>query len=441
MSVDGASLPSLFIGSSSKAREDAVWLQSLLEKVSMPTVWGSDVFELSQGTLQSLVQEATNTDFAIFLLTPDDELLVGDESTAAPRDNVIFEAGLFAGVLGTDRVFLVAPSDIDLKLPSDFAGHTIGKYKTRNDGRTKSALEPVALRIQDKIEKLGPRAVAVPRTRADFAAAVCFRRDGSLTEDVSYLLVKSSRGRWMVPKCAILPSEAPQSAALRCAGDEGGVFGTVVSSEGKVFEYLKEDTAAKQQIIAFTLEYGRSIGNIETFREPTWFTLEDAIAQLAKDRTRVGYSPLQEMLRWAETQMQSHPDEQRKTIAALPYQITGNGELRFLLITSRTTKRWIIPKGHREEADGSGSRTAAREASEEGGITGTLDKKSAGTYRARSGAFYSEIKVYGLHVTALSEEWQESYARERKWASKDEAASLVDEVDLRKIIQEFEPHP
>jgi hypothetical protein len=67
----------------------------------------------------------------VFILAPDDMTFSKDETKPAPRENVLFEHGLFMGVLGRERVFLVYDQAVGLKIPSDLAGirspHTIDR--------------------------------------------------------------------------------------------------------------------------------------------------------------------------------------------------------------------------------------------------------------------------------------------------------------------------
>jgi predicted nucleotide-binding protein len=69
-------------------------------------------------------------------------------ATAAPRDNIIFEAGLFTGTLGRARTFLVYCRDAKIALPSDLAGVTAATYAERSDGNLHAALGPVCTRIK-----------------------------------------------------------------------------------------------------------------------------------------------------------------------------------------------------------------------------------------------------------------------------------------------------
>jgi hypothetical protein len=156
MTASTASRPRLFIGSSTEGKELGEELQALLDPHTQPTVWDQDVFGLGGQTLASLVAAAGSFSFAAFVLTDDDEVVVRGETHRTARDNLFFEAGLFLGTLGPGRVFLLAPDGVDLKLPSDLAGVTIGTWRGRDDSNLRAALSPAALEIRHAIEAAGP---------------------------------------------------------------------------------------------------------------------------------------------------------------------------------------------------------------------------------------------------------------------------------------------
>lgn len=131
----------------------------------------------------------------------------------------------------------------------------------------------------------------------------------------------------------------------------------------------------------------------------------------------------------------------------MPYRLdsadAGGDGVQVLLITSRATRRWVIPKGN------IGSRisphvAAAREATEEAGVVGALCPVPLGAYRYRklraSGAsLMIDVDVYPLAVTQELADWKERAERERRWFSLAEAAKAVDEPDLSELMRSFAP--
>jgi 8-oxo-dGTP pyrophosphatase MutT (NUDIX family) len=127
---------------------------------------------------------------------------------------------------------------------------------------------------------------------------------------------------------------------------------------------------------------------------------------------------------------------------ALPYRMQADAALEVLLITSRETKRWIIPKGW--PIDGLAPRkAAAREAYEEAGVRGRVES-SLGNYTyvkyssGRQASHPCEVEVFPLAVKRQSKNWPEARERRAQWCSLAEAASLVSDEGLRDLLQALE---
>ena len=148
--------PSLFIGSSTEGLPVAEALQTLLQYDLDVTIWSQGVFRLSQSYLDSLLDAISATDFAVLVLTPDDVTTSRQDEFLTPRDNVLFELGLFMGRLGRDRSFFVYDRTSSIKLPSDLLGISGATYSPRADGNLEPALGPVATAIKKAVKKAGP---------------------------------------------------------------------------------------------------------------------------------------------------------------------------------------------------------------------------------------------------------------------------------------------
>lgn len=150
------SKPALFIGSSSEGLEIARAIEFQLQDVTEVTIWNEGFFGLGKGTLDILVNSIERFDFAILVLTSDDLSVSRDVSYLCPRDNVIFELGLFMGRLGRARTLIVCDQNENLKIPSDLAGFTIARYDAnRKDGNMIAALGPACTLIRNAIKDLG----------------------------------------------------------------------------------------------------------------------------------------------------------------------------------------------------------------------------------------------------------------------------------------------
>ncbi len=109
-----------------------------------------------------------------------------------------------------------------------------------------------------------------------------------------------------------------------------------------------------------------------------------------------------------------------------------------LLVTSRETRRWVVPKGWVEKRT-SPAEQAAREAFEEAGIRGRIAETPIGTYaypkRLPGGASVTcKVEVYPLEVDILLDTWPEQEERERRWFTLTEAAAAVQEQELGNLM-------
>jgi ADP-ribose pyrophosphatase YjhB (NUDIX family) len=119
----------------------------------------------------------------------------------------------------------------------------------------------------------------------------------------------------------------------------------------------------------------------------------------------------------------------------IPFRIR-DGRLEIALVTASSGPHWTIPKGHVED-DLDPHHSAAKEAYEESGLVGHVQRRSIGTYMYEKRGKPHEVAVYALHVQEELRRWPEMLVRKRKWMSADEAASRVKNAELRCCIQDF----
>jgi 8-oxo-dGTP pyrophosphatase MutT (NUDIX family) len=124
--------------------------------------------------------------------------------------------------------------------------------------------------------------------------------------------------------------------------------------------------------------------------------------------------------------------------AALPYRRGSDASIEIMLITSRDTGRWLIPKGWPKRGLGP-AETAAREAREEGGLVGRIGDRSIGSYHydkrlPDSSAARCVVKVFALEVARQMKSWPERHERRTCWFALQEAAEAVREPGLSAII-------
>lgn len=101
--------PRIFIASSVEGLDAAYAIQELLEFSAECTVWDQDVFAPSSVTLLDLIKRAQNSDYGIFVFSFDDTIKIRDTEELTVRDNVVFELGLFIGIIGIANCFIVMP--------------------------------------------------------------------------------------------------------------------------------------------------------------------------------------------------------------------------------------------------------------------------------------------------------------------------------------------
>tara|TARA_R110002049_G_scaffold180431_3_gene347455 strand:- start:3528 stop:4448 length:921 start_codon:yes stop_codon:yes gene_type:complete len=147
----------IFIVSSVEALPIARAVQSAFEHDPFNVViWTDGVFKVANYTLQSLEDELDKSDFAIAIAHADDLTSIRGADWPTPRDNVIFELGLFMGRIGRSRAILMEPREEKVKLPSDLAGVTTIAYRYEKGPDLASFIAPACNRLRDHINALGP---------------------------------------------------------------------------------------------------------------------------------------------------------------------------------------------------------------------------------------------------------------------------------------------
>lgn len=138
----------------------------------------------------------------------------------------------------------------------------------------------------------------------------------------------------------------------------------------------------------------------------------------------------------------SLPKEELSQVAALPFRVK-DGRIEVLLVTSRATKRWLIPKGWPMKGK-KPHKAAAQEAAEEAGVKGAIKPKPIGHYeywKRRTEHFdLCRVDVYPLEVSKQLKAWREKGQREAHWFNVEEAAHQVLEPALAELIRGLPKH-
>jgi 8-oxo-dGTP pyrophosphatase MutT (NUDIX family) len=129
-----------------------------------------------------------------------------------------------------------------------------------------------------------------------------------------------------------------------------------------------------------------------------------------------------------------------KQVGALPYRLAKDGEVEVLLVTSRGTGQWIIPKGW--PMDGfTDPQAAAREAYEEAGLLGEISYRSIGSYTYEKAGKNSEmlfqfsVEVFLLKVDRQLAFWPEAQERRTAWVSLYQVGAMVTNPSLWQLIE------
>jgi predicted nucleotide-binding protein len=151
------SQPVIFIGSSSEGLKVAEAIYTNLSKSPcVPILWTKGIFEASKTTIEELMICTKESDFAVIVLTPDDITKSRMKSKPSPRDNVVFELGLFMGAISRERTYIVAPRSVGIKIPTDLLGITCLTFEDNSQKSSGRSLKPVLRHLRKLIEKYGP---------------------------------------------------------------------------------------------------------------------------------------------------------------------------------------------------------------------------------------------------------------------------------------------
>src|SRR5215203_81179 len=142
----------IFVASSMEGLEVARLIQAELTHDYSVEIWNQNtVFGLGVATIEALEVAVETYEYGIFVFTPDDVIIQRGLEASVPRDNVIFEGGLFIGRLGRYRSFIVHP-DTNIQLPSDLRGVTTATYDSSSPNLS-AALGPACQRIRQAIRQ------------------------------------------------------------------------------------------------------------------------------------------------------------------------------------------------------------------------------------------------------------------------------------------------
>jgi 8-oxo-dGTP pyrophosphatase MutT (NUDIX family) len=281
--------PKIFIASSGEQLDVAYAVQENLQDHAEITVWNQGMFGLSRYALESLFDTLDNFNFGIFIFTPDDTAKIKNNQMLVARDNIVFELGLFLGRYGRERCFIIQPAEADdLHLPTDFAGITTAHFKsTRSDNNLRAALGPACNTIRKQIGSIAHNEsqIKVEPVQDDpytlYVAVVCYR---NLKGNGEIVLVRTTGGRWTLPKGKLSLGETKIEAAQRHARAKAGAVGTVDPDPLATVKHWRSSTGEIIPMTVFLLQVENSVPFFQVFRTPQWFDFRETSLALAEGR-------------------------------------------------------------------------------------------------------------------------------------------------------------
>lgn len=146
--------PKLFIGSSVEGLTVAENIKVKLDYNFDIDLWNEGVFGIGNTTLDDLLRKLEESDFGIFVFTPDDKAVIRKENLDVVRDNVLYELGLYTGKLGRKSTFIIAPDNLtkEFHLPSDLIGINYGTYGvSKINSNPESAVSTFCTKLKSQI--------------------------------------------------------------------------------------------------------------------------------------------------------------------------------------------------------------------------------------------------------------------------------------------------
>ncbi|HWO38456.1 MAG TPA: TIR domain-containing protein [Candidatus Acidoferrum sp.] len=152
------STPIVFVGSSTETLPIVRAIQAeLSHDPFIVRAWTTGVFGASSFPIDDLQVQLDESDFAVLVIGPDDKVSSRGSKFLAPRDNVIFELGLFMGAFGRHRTFIVQERGRDIKIPSDLLGLGTIRFDSGAIKSLKARIVQACDAIREKVRQMGAR--------------------------------------------------------------------------------------------------------------------------------------------------------------------------------------------------------------------------------------------------------------------------------------------
>jgi len=199
--------PQIFIGSSKEGLKVAEFVKEQMSDVAECVIWNDNVFSFNKSYFETLLNIINFYDYGILVATGDDFTTSRDKAFDAPRDNVIFEFGLFLGRLGRNRVFIFREDDS--KLPSDLLGISLPTFPKKAGAARNKAITEICAQLKQQMARssdvfelgLLPSVSLAYGYYSNFVKRTCDRllEDEKISVDGREVAFKDFRFRILIP--------------------------------------------------------------------------------------------------------------------------------------------------------------------------------------------------------------------------------------------------
>lgn len=491
MNVEPKPRSKVFVGCSKERVDIAKAIENNISASRVATVdgWYRGTSRLSQYFLDDLRKKANEVDFAVFIFSADDITNSRNIQQLSPRDNVVFEAGVFIGVLGKDRVFILAPEEQKLKQPSDLQGLTFGFYDSPRPGdNLNSIMAPLTNQIEDIIQKIGQKPIESlvlvdPFYRQSYTTLKDAAKDikQACKEAIDLKILSITGVSSLGTDNSIISTAELESyvnlkklRVLLMSTDSRWVTSGLASRrERESLEEYVEELRTSQKLVEIGLKRMlRHLPNVKSgiryfVGEPNWkliMTDKTAfVSNYADDEQRIQSRDLPvyrfdnvlgsfySMYHRRFNDIWHNESKVGNYLIPKPEMTMSAGGIVYveldkeakIIVLRRFDGNWVLPKGHKIREDETINMTALREVQEETGLSTDqlLVEHMIGHYADNSySTEQKEVFIYLMRFTGkeLPDLVPDPDHVEARWVSVSEAIRLVANSNQRAIISKFD---
>lgn len=486
--------PVVFVGSTKEKLPITKAVVVLLDEVARVVSW-TGISEPSNFFISDLLKTAKEVDYAVFILSPDDITESRNIIEASPRDNIIFEAGLFMGAIGREKVFLLRPKDIEVKQPSDLFGINVLFYSQPNTTQNqlptikewRNSLEPVTIRLEEAIQRMETERIKFNQSgfqkrqennlytnvyNSLKEAASDIKNECKNAEVIKILSIKGvsiiGRDDSIISTAELESYNALKKLRVLLLNTHSRWLRSPIAQkrEKESIDEWIEEIKTSQKLAEIGLgKFIRSIPDsaIRYFTSEPNFRIimtENAafVSNYADDKKKTQsrdlpvfkfentpgsfYSAFRRRFNdiWNnEAGLWNQPSTLTTSAGGIVY-CDFRDTLKILLLR-RTDGNWVLPKGHKILEDKSTKSTALREIHEEAGIS-TNDlfvEELIGSYADTRFSENKEVFIYSIKYAgnSLPTLKPDKTHTDAAWFILEEALTIIGNIDQRNLLEKF----